>query len=419
MDRPRRRTVATLVAAGVLASSCAPAQGEDLRSDAEHRPVPVGDAAALPDAVDATSRLGTALLASGDASANVVLSPASIAVALAMLAEGAGGETAAALDDALGASGQARSDAYNALQAAVGEHDGDPAVVQEDELPERPVLHLANGIVIDEGREVEQDYLDAIARSFDAGMQRAELSDGSGKAVLDEWVNEHTGGLVPQSAVEPSEDHVLVLQNAVTLAARWASTFAPDDTRDEPFTTGTGEQVDVPTMHQTLDAAYTEAGDLQAVRLPYTEGFAMDVVLPPRGTAPAEVGAQEWSALDAELSAGTGTQVELSLPRVDVRSGTDLTEPLAANGLASLFEGAELSGIAEELALSQVAHQATLAVDEDGTVAAAVTEAVGVTSAPAPTESVEMVVDRPFALRIVHLDTGWPLFLGAINDPRS
>ncbi|WP_052436333.1 serpin family protein [Georgenia sp. SUBG003] len=58
-------------------------------------------------------------------------------------------------------------------------------------------------------------------------------------------------------------------------------------------------------------------------------------------------------------------------------------------------------------------------MDEDGTVAAAATE-VGAEagSATGPTDPVVMSVDRPFAVRIVHLETGWPLFMGAIADPR-
>ncbi|GAA4433278.1 serpin family protein [Georgenia halophila] len=429
MNRPRRRalrpavaTVAGVTAISVLAA-CSGAQGTELRSDAEHEALAVDDAGAVPDAVAATTELGAGLLAAGKPGENQVISPASITIALAMLAEGARGEAAEALDEVLGGAGQDRTDAYNALQAAVLEHDGDPAVAGEDELPERPLAHLANGIVIHQGFPVEPDYLDAIARGFDAGARVAELSDASGKEVLDTWVKEHTGGLIESSAIEPSPDLVLVLQNAVLLAARWASPFAEGATSDAPFTTATGERVEVETMSQTLEAAYgevggTQAGEMTAVRLPYTEAFAMDVVLPAEGTDPATVAAEDWAAVDEVLAGPATTQVRLRLPTLDLKTEAELREPLSELGLGPVFRpGADLSGIAPGVAVSGVAHQATVSVDEAGTVAAAVTEIPMVISAPLV--EAEMSVDRPFALRIVHVETGLPLFLGAINDPRG
>ena len=72
-----------------------------------------------------------------------------------------------------------------------------------------------------------------------------------------------------------------------------------------------------------------------------------------------------------------------------------------------------------DLWIESVNHQAVLQVDEAGTVAAAVTE-IGVAeiSAPVVEDSVEMHVDRPFVLRIVHTETEWPLFMAAVSDPR-
>ena len=76
----------------------------------------------------------------------------------------------------------------------------------------------------------------------------------------------------------------------------------------------------------------------------------------------------------------------------------------------------DLAGILPGAAVGKVAQQAVLRVDEEGTVAAALTEGAVVTSLE-PDGGVAMVVDRPFALRIVHVETGWPLFQGVVNDP--
>jgi serine protease inhibitor len=59
-----------------------------------------------------------------------------------------------------------------------------------------------------------------------------------------------------------------------------------------------------------------------------------------------------------------------------------------------------------------VKQKSFVKVDEEGTVAAAVTGAVIVESAP-----LEIRVDRPFAFFIRERLTGTVLFLGVVNDP--
>jgi serine protease inhibitor len=179
----RRSTTASAAAAvtTVLAlAACGPAPDEGLeRSDADRLVITPADAPASADAVAATEELGLlALHATAEPDGNALVSPTSLTFALALLAEGARGETATSLDAALGATGEDRTSAYNALAGALAEHDGDPAVAQDDELPEKPLLHLANQAVLDDDLTVEQEYLDALATSFDAGIQRTDLASG-------------------------------------------------------------------------------------------------------------------------------------------------------------------------------------------------------------------------------------------------
>lgn len=393
--------------------------GEDLRSAEEYEPVSLTEAEALEEVVAATTRFGAHSMAEGAEGENVVLSPASLTVALAMLAEGADGPAAEELEDLLGAAGSERSAAFSALQAAVGEYEGDPAVVQEDELPETPVLHLANQLVLGEGAEPEEEFLDALAAYFDTGVVSTDFSSQESKDLLDAWVNEHTGGLLEESAVDaPDDELVFVLQNAILMAAQWQNMFDPGSTSEEDFTTAEGSTVAAETMHQTLEADFTEHDDAQVVRLPYTEGFAMDVVLPAEGSAPADFTAEDWAAADEAFAGGDRALVDLALPTLDLETGMELAPLLEEMGYEELIAGNDLSAIDSAVEISQVAHQAVLTVDEEGTVGAAVTEIAGEESGPDDSlERVEMTVDRPYTLRIVHQETNWPLFMGVVYDP--
>ncbi|MFD7311277.1 serpin family protein [Promicromonospora sp. NPDC059942] len=416
-------STAVVTAAVLVLTACGPAADEGLeRSDAPRVTVAVADASASADAVVATEELGLlALRATATTKDNALVSPASLTFALALLAEGARGETATALDAALGASGEDRTAAYNALTAELARHDGDPGVAQDDDLPDRPVLHLANQAVLDDRLAVEPDYLDALASAFDAGVQRTDLGTGSGKKVLDAWVNHHTGGLIKESAIEPDPMLRLVLQNAILLAARWDTPFQEHATRDEDFTgpEGTGP---VEMLHGTESWGYAEQDGWAAVRLPYGEAFHADVLLPPEDTDPADVAPGTLTALTTALDDAAPRLVELAMPTLELEPPTlDLAPALDEAGLGGLYDAPDLTGIstAEQLRVSQAMQQAYLRLDEDGTVAAAVTEiGVATSGAPAGGPAVRMTVDRPYLLRIAHTETHLPLFLAAVRSPR-
>jgi serine protease inhibitor len=421
----RRSTASTVAAAtAVLAlAACGPGPDEGLeRSDAERLVIMPADAPASADAVAATEELGLlALRATAEPEENALVSPASLTFALALLAEGARGETATSLDAALGASGADRTSAYNALASTLARHDGDPDVAQDDELPDRPVLHLANQAVLDDELAVEQDYLDALATAFDAGVQRTDLGTDEGKQVLDAWVNHHTGGLIEESAIEPDPMLRLVLQNAVLLAAGWDTPFQESATSDQDFT---GPDGTAPTemLHGTQPWAYAENGGWAAVRLPYVDAFHADVLLPPAGTDPAEISSETLESLTTALDDAPARAVELAMPTLELEPPTlDLAPALDEAGLGGLYDGPDLSGITttEPLQVSQVWQQAYLRLEEDGTVAAAVTEIGVETSGAIPTEpAARMIVDRPYLLRIAHTETALPLFLAAVRSPQ-
>lgn len=117
----------------------------------EYEPASLRDAIAVDDVVAASTRIGVeaqSYLSPG--TDNAVVSPVSLVMAFGMLAEGANA-AAEELDAWLGARGEDRSRVLSALRVSVREFDGDPSTVQDDELPEVPLLHLANQVTVREG----------------------------------------------------------------------------------------------------------------------------------------------------------------------------------------------------------------------------------------------------------------------------
>ncbi|ACZ29079.1 proteinase inhibitor I4 serpin [Xylanimonas cellulosilytica DSM 15894] len=393
----------------------------------EARQVAVSDAGAAADVVGATRRIGAALLVASPADANAVVSPSSVAVALSMLADGARGGTLAELDQVLGATGEDRRDAVAALRGTLLRHDGDPAVVRDEELPDDPVVHLAAQVVVDDQLTPDDAYLTTLADVYGAGVQRVDLGSDDGKSALDAWVQHHSGGLVEESAITPKDSLRLVLQDAVVLAARWYTPFPGHATGDRPFTTADGTEVSVPTMSGEAPRAYAEVDGWRAARLPYTgHELHADVILPPDGVNPAAAHPELLAALAAALDDAEDQPVRVTLPVLDLRPDPlDLRDAIATLGAPTVLDpgAADLTGIGtddagERLYLGQAMQQAVLQLDEEGTRAAAVTE-LGAEAGSAPVDRpVELTLDRPFLIEIAHTSTSWPLFQAAIRDPR-
>ncbi|MDO8107909.1 serpin family protein [Isoptericola sp. b441] len=406
-----------------------------LEGQGERAQVTLVDAAAAEAVVAASWRAGFAALGAGSEPAGTVVSPASLVVALSMLAEAARGESAAALDTALGASGDARTDAINALSTTLARYEGDPAAVGAAELPEIPVVHLANQVVVDDEQDAQQSYLDRLTAGYGAGVLVTDLASDEGKRDLDAWVREHTGGLVKKSAITPAPELVLVLQNAVALAARWATSFDPNLTQPDEFTRADGTSATVDMMQLGSPFAYVEREGWRAVRLPYLqvdEGnpqLYADVMLPPEGSQaagdPTLADPAAVEALSVALGAQATTDVLLAMPKVDLTSSLDLLPVLDALGLGALTSAqtAHLDGLLVDPPappyVAQAVQQGVLQVDEDGTRAAAVTEMGIAAGAAPPANPVTMTVDRPFLIVITDGASGWPLFLAAVQDPSA
>lgn len=151
----------------------------------------------------------------------------------------------------------------------------------------------------------------------------------------------------------------------------------------------------------------------------YVGGLRVQLVLPDDGRL--EEALADLPALFAEVEQRAGPGGPLAMPRFETRYAEELSPALRSLGLTAPFERGSLLGITadDRLVLTKVVHETFLAVDEDGTEAAAATAAVfDVTSAPID-EPVPVVLDRPFILRILDPISGATLFLGLIADPTS
>ena len=346
------------------------------------------------------------LLSDPHTKGNLVYSPASLAIALSMLRDGAGPAAAAAIDNAL-AMPTNRHQAYAALSTALaGPGPGN-------------VLTVSNGLFLDPRLQVQPSYLVSLKKWYDAGVYQARFP----QPALDDvnaYVDKATHGRVPKMFDSFPDLARFALVDAVYLDAKWRSPFEVAETTTSPFTTGTGTAVKVKTMHEMSVLDYASGAGWQAVRLPYRGGrLSMWVLLPEGSTAPLDLLAP--AALARADSAFDERHVELSLPRWDFGDTLKLKTVLSRLGLASIFRLAAFPGITPDpkFQLAKALQRANITVGEKGTVAAAVTGFVGIAGSGQmpPGDLVRMDVDHPFAFAVVDTTTGVPLFEGTVSDP--
>jgi serpin B len=171
-------------------------------------------------------------------------------------------------------------------------------------------------------------------------------------------------------------------------------------------------------MHARIDTDYANAELFEAVRLSYAGDAAM-VVLLPKQNSPAELAAA-FSRDDVEIAWGN-YEVDLTLPSFEFEGEIGLRSALQELGMRAAFAPgeADLTGItaARELYVSDAFHKTFIALDEQGTEAAAATALIMDLAASISSPPATFTADRPFLFWIEHSSTGEMLFLGQVTNP--
>lgn len=343
---------------------------------------------------------------------NLLLSPLSLSMALAMLYGGAEGATEEAMARWLGGESVEELDgSYERILDSLGELSGDVE------------LAIANSIWSDGEGSLSLEFVASRQRHYQAQLQEVDFREPSqALAQIHRWVSQQTQGRIAEvlSTQDLDETTVAVVLNALYFAGDWTSPFPSENTEMRSFTRRDESQVYVPMMWQQLPLVRGYQNSLfRAIELPYgeSERLGMYVFIP-----------QEDVSLEAfyeQLTAANWRDwlrrfewneagAMVVLPRFQITAEVNLRENLQALGLTELFSpGADFSALTDAgFWVTVMRQQLYLEVTEAGTEAAAVTGIGGTRSA-----AFSIVGDRPFVFAIRDNDTGLLLFLGSVVDP--
>jgi serpin B len=357
-----------------------------------------------------------ATLAERERDHNLFVSPASIALALGLAANGARGATWRAIADALqlgeidlAALNQANADLMRVFGQA------DPQVT----------LAVASSLWARQGVVLSPAFVERCRAVYAAEVAALDFAAPQSIATINAWVARQTNGKIERIVDRIARDAVLYLLNAVYFKGLWARPFDPRLTTVGSFTPPSGPARPHPLMSQHGKYRYLETRDFQAISLPYGGGrIVMDVFLPAQSSSLAafcaRLSSADWGHWQSRFAEVEGL---IQLPRFRLAYEAPLNEPLRALGMGVAFgSSADFGGMCESterVQIDEVRHKTFVEVNEAGTEAAAATSVGMLRATFMPKQTFRMIVDRPFFCAIRDTRTGLLLFMGAIADPAA
>jgi serpin B len=353
-----------------------------------------------------------------DSNGNLFYSPYSLSAALAMVYTGARGDTESQMSDTLHFTlpQNLLHPAFNKLSLEL-ESRGKAV-----EAGKRFSLNINNALWGQKDYSFLPDFLKVLGQNYDAGMNVLDFitSPEESRITINDWVSNQTNNrirdLLPQGSVNIYTR--LVLTNAIYFDAAWKYPFPKDLTRNGTFKLLNNSTVSVPMMSHRAGFSYAQGEGCQAVELPY-EGneISMVILLPDEGNFTAFENALNYDYISDIIGNLQTTDMSLTMPKFRFDSSFSLKQYLAEMGMPLAFsEMADFSGINgnDELTITDMVHKAFIAVDEEGTEAAAASGVVvGIVSMP----QTSVIIDRPFILLIRDNATGAILFVGRVLNP--
>ena len=394
-------------------TACSQVSANDLMKDVPAKAVDV-----LPDmdaGAAAAADFGVRLFkTSMEEGKNTLISPLSVLYALAMTANGADGETLVQMEQVLGMD----VDNLNSYMLAY-----------IDLLPESKdyKMSLANSIWFkdDPNFAVEQSFLQTNADYYGAGAYKAAFDEGT-RNDINNWVKEHTDGMIPEIIDEIPDEAIMYLVNALAFDAKWAEEYEEHQIREGRFTMEDGTRQDVDMMHSE-EYTYLE-DDLATGFIKYYKDrkYAFVAMLPNEGVTVSQyVDSLTGEHLRELLNNPEDLTVFASIPKFETEYDIEMSEVLQEMGMTDAFDWrvADFSRLGTynvdgiNICINRVLHKTFISVSEQGTRAGAATAVEMVAEgAMEIVEFKEVVLDRPFVYMLIDCETNLPFFIGTMMN---
>ncbi|XP_070136574.1 serine protease inhibitor 42Dd-like isoform X2 [Drosophila bipectinata] len=337
------------------------------------------------------------ILAKEDSDKNIISSPLSLEIVMAMVYMGANGNTAEELQTALKLPGEKKDVAKKYKDFFTNLHGREKVAI----------LELANRIYVNDQWSLVPEFNKIVADSFKAEAVPINVRNPkSAAATINSWVSGHTRNKITEIVTyrDITPDLVMVLINAIYFKGDWQYKFNKANTKKNIFRTSSNQELQVDMM--SMDNIYIKANkfadlDAKVIELPYrNSSLSMQIFLPNRIDGLSKLESQ-IGGFDRALRRQNVDNVKI--PKFKIEFEKKLEEVLKKLGIQSVFgKAADLRGmVSGKTKVSKVLQKGFLEVNEEGAEAAAVTAAIVVElSNCVGCDISTFIADHPFAFLI-------------------
>lgn len=363
---------------------------------------------------------------------NALASPLGLITMLSMIMAGSKGRTQEQIAKVMNVESNQVAPLHKAFQKMVNILDREPDQVvkylkSEDRVEElKPFtgydlftrsMAFATGVIT-------EDYMTFLKNFYKAEMKYS-ATGFDGVSVMDQindWVNKTTYGRIPSVLNEPPTIENLILINSVFFSAKWVDEFRSSGKED--FLNDGVNKVQVEMMNNDDDFYYAKdvvnGEEVEILELPYHGSSSMVAILPKSPTGINNLFKAKINQVVENFDKNkTVKSIEVTFPKFKIETTLEMAETLNAMGVKDLMSSdADLSGMTGSnigMFMSGMTHKTKIEVDEEGTVAAAVTITTFETTSIFIPE-IKMTFDRPFALVLRDTVSNMILFVGKVAE---
>lgn len=359
-------------------------------------------------------------LSSLEGEKNMMVSPLSLAQALSMLANGADGNTKIELMNVLGFG------AYSVEEMNAYYMNLNKGLLSADKTSK---IALANSFWVNNRYKAKSDYKKVLKNSYNAELKELAFNNKTYNQI-NQWAERNTNGCIKElvSENEINSETVMALLNAIYFKASWESEFIENDNLRSDFTTPEGD-VDVEYMTKNTIALGYKDENCKLLKLYYgNEAFNMVLLLPNEDKTLDQVlqgiNGEKWQEMTNQITVLQNAEIQLPKFKGKYSYKENLKQALKNMGITDAFSlSANFSKMmGNPIFVNLIKQNTSMAIDEKGTEAAAVTIVGGYDSIGGPNwreEIFEFKATRPFFYLIEESSTDAILFMGKVTNPKE
>lgn len=336
---------------------------------------------------------------------NVTLSPLSAYTCLALLQNGANGETKTQIENALGFPTAELNPLMQAYLSTL------PTSKNTSLLASNSIWFKENDLeVLPTFLQTNADYYGA--QAYASPFDESTVQD------INNWCYNKTGGKIDKILNDIPSDALMYVINTLDFDGDWATPYEKNDIKKGVFNAENNQTQETVMFHST-ENTYFSSEKAVGFSKPYQgNDYSFMAFLPKENENVSSLVQSLSSSVWKEMTQGKPATVLVQMPEFTHEYETELTKSLQALGVNHLFDfaNADLSNISltQSLYCGAIKQKVKIQVDRNGTKAAAVTWGEMKTNS-LPHGEVYITLDRPFLYAIVENRTGLPIFLGVCN----